>query len=216
MVINSGEFDVLMFPINPAFDVIADEEKYDSDILGNIWHAAYIYTSAEKSGYQPRKHVYSECARNDMGLVAMKPFAGGFILEVEKDAGFAPLNLISYVLAQNGVSTVIPGCSSTQEIKEILSYYTCPGDVLDYSQAVSKSRWSLKGNCLYCSHCLPCSADINITKINKLIDSFKNQAKSNTNTLFYEYGLLDVKASSCIECGDCIKRCPFQVHIIEK
>ena len=215
-VINSGEFDILMFPINPAFDAIADEEKYNSDILGNIWDAAYNYTSAGKSGLQPRKNVYNECARNGIGLIAMKPFAGGFILGVEKGAGFTPLNLVSYALSQNGVSTVIPGCSNTQEIEEILAYYTCPSDALDYSQAVAKSRWSLKGNCLYCSHCLPCSANIDIAGINKLLDNFEGNVSSNTHAIFDKYRSLAVKASSCIECGECVKRCPFQVKIIEK
>lgn len=205
-VIDSGEFDVLMYPINPAFDVIDDEEKYNSDILGNIWDEAYKYTSDGKSGIQPRKNVFNECVRNGIGLVAMKPFAGGFIFGVEKDAGFTTVNLVSYALSQNGVSTVIPGCSSQQEIEEILTYHICPGEALDYSGAVAKSRWSVKGNCLYCSHCLPCKAGIDIAGINRIAD----------NKLFMEYEKLTVKASSCLKCGECEKRCPFEVKVIEK
>jgi predicted aldo/keto reductase-like oxidoreductase len=198
-VINCGEFDVLMYPINPAFDVIDDEEKYNSDILGNIWDEAYKYTSDGKSGIQPRKKIYDECEQNGIGLVAMKPFAGGFILGVEKDAGFTPLNLVAYVLAQNGVSTVVPGCSNSQQIEEILTYYNSPNDALDYSEAVAKSRWSVKGNCLYCNHCLPCSANINIPQVNKLLDNLNNSILSVPHTLFNQYMSLEVKASSCIQ-----------------
>lgn len=215
-VITCGEFDVLMYPINPAFDVIDDEEKYNSDILGNIWDEAYNYTSVDKSDNQPRKNVFIECERNGMGLVAMKPFAGGFILGVEKEAGFTPLNLVSYALSQNGVSTVIPGCSNPQQIKEILTYHICSDESLDYSEAVSKSRWSVKGNCLYCSHCLPCPADINIAQVNKLLDSVKGVLSSDTDVAFAKYASLEVKASSCIECGECENRCPFEVAVTEK
>jgi predicted aldo/keto reductase-like oxidoreductase len=215
-VIDSGDFDVLMYPINPAFDVIADEEKYNSDILGNIWDAAYNYTLADKSGKQPRKNIFNECERNGIGLVAMKPFAGGFILGVEKDAGFTPLNLISYVLSQNGVSTVIPGCSNQQEVEEILKYYTCSKNMLDYSEAVIKSRWSIKGNCQYCNHCLPCSANINIAEINRLLDGLNGRGALSAGISNKKYEELVVKASSCKKCGECEKRCPFQVEIIKK
>jgi predicted aldo/keto reductase-like oxidoreductase len=205
-----------MYPINPAFDVIADEERFNSDILGNIWDAAYNYTSTGKREIQPRKNVYSECERKGIGLVAMKPFAGGFILGVEKDAGFTPLNLVSYVLAQNGVSTVIPGCTNPQEIKEILAYYTSTKKALDYSEPIAKSRWSVKGNCLYCNHCLPCSVNINIAEINKLLDSFNSSGTSNVDSLQKKYDAFSVKASSCIRCGECQKRCPFDVEIMKK
>ena len=204
--INSGFFDVLMYPINPAFDIIVDEEKYNSDILGNIWDAAYNYKPIDGNVNLPRKNIYNECKRNEIGLVGMKPFAGGFILNVEKEAGYTPLNLISYVLAQNGVSTVIPGCSNQREIEEILRYYSCTEKELDYSEAIAKSRWSVKGNCLYCHHCLPCPNGINIVKIIKLLDSNNNR----------EYNELTVKASSCKKCGVCENRCPFKVKIIEK
>jgi predicted aldo/keto reductase-like oxidoreductase len=215
-VITSGEFDILMFPVNPAFDVIDDEGNFSSDILGNIWHAAYTYTTEGKSGRQPRKEVYDACMQNDIGLVAMKPFAGGFILEVEKEAGYTPVNLVSYALSQNGVSTIIPGCASPQEIEEILTYDASPDEARDYSQAILKSRWSLQGNCLYCSHCLPCSSDINIAEVNKLLNCYENNAFSDAGAIYDKYAALAVKASACIECGECGKRCPFQVKITEK
>lgn len=213
-VINSGKFDVLMYPINPAFDVIDDEETYNSDILGNIWDKAYEYKFAGKSGALPRKSVYSTCARHGIGLVGMKPFAGGFVLGVEKDAGFTPLNLVSYVLAQEGVSTVVPGCENPQQIEDILTFYTGSNDVRDYSKAVAKSRWSVKGNCLYCNHCLPCTVNIDIAQINKLLNSIDND-NSDVHVVFDKYLSLDVSASSCIQCGDCESRCPFDVHVIE-
>jgi len=119
--IDSGEFDVMMYPVNPAFDVVTDEEGYKTDNLDTLWDAAHDFTAAGKSGAQPRKNVYSECDRKGIGLVAMKPFAGGFIFRVEENAGFSPVNLISYALAQSGVSTVIPGCTKPREISEILT-----------------------------------------------------------------------------------------------
>jgi len=204
--IESGCFDVLMYPVNPAFDVLDDEETYNADILGNIWDKAHDFKAQGKGGAQPRKDVFTACARHNIGLVAMKPFAGGFILGVEKDAGFTPLNLVSYALAQSGVSAVIPGCSNPREVKQILKYHTAPARALNYSAAVAQSRWSVKGNCLYCSHCLPCPAGIDIARVIKCLDS-QNAA---------EYAALAVKAFSCRQCGACMARCPFEVDVIAK
>lgn len=205
--IDSGAFDVLMYPVNPAFDVLVDEEKYISDDLGKLWDAAYDYMADNAKDVRLiRKNVYTECVKNNIGLVAMKPFGGGFIFGVEKDAGFTPLNLVSYVLAQNGVSTVVPGCTNPQEIKEILTYYTCTDDALDFSKAVLNSRWKIKGNCQYCNHCLPCTAGINIAEVNRAID----------NKTASTYNSVKIKASSCVKCGECEKKCPFEVKVIEK
>jgi len=205
-----GDFGVLMYPVNPAFDVLDDEETYNSDILGNIWDRAYEYTPG-KNGALPRKSIYAACERVGVGLVAMKPFAGGFILGVEqmlmrKRAGFTPLNLLSYALAQNGVSTVIPGCSSLRELKEILKFHTVPPKALDFSGAVANSRWSVKGHCLYCGHCLPCTAGVDIAKVNKALDGLDAA----------QYAALPVKASACVQCGKCMERCPFEVDVIAR
>jgi len=214
--IANGRFDVLMFPVNPAFDVIDDEEKYNHDILGNIWDEAYAFDPNAKGGARPRQGVYAECERSGVGLVAMKPFAGGFILGVEKEAGFTPLNLVSYALAQNGVSTVVPGCSSPGEIAEILTYYDRPREDLDYGAAVAKSRWSVKGNCLYCGHCMPCPAGINVAETNKLLDGLENGVSGGGQLIIEKYNKLAVKASSCKKCGGCSERCPFGVDGVKR
>ena len=214
--IESGAFDVLMYPVNPAFDVITDEDRYKTDNLESLWDAAHDFTSEGKSGAQPRKNVYSECERKQVGLVAMKPFAGGFIFGVEQEAGFTPVNLVSYALAQNGVSTVVPGCTRPGEIEEILTYNTCSIEMRDYSNAVAKSRWSVNENCLYCNHCLPCSKKINIGQINKLLDAFSLNTQSGTDSVQEKYQDLSVKASACIQCGVCTERCPFHVNVIDR
>ena len=213
--IDSGEFDVLMYPVNPAFDVVTDEERYKTDDLMTLWDAAHDFTAEGKIGAQPRKNVYSECERKDVGIVAMKPFAGGFIFGVEQNAGFTPVNLISYTLAQNGVSAVIPGCTKPREIVEILAYNSATDEERDYSGAVAKSRWSVMENCLYCNHCLPCNAGINIGLVNRLLDAVI-QGTGAAAGVSERYRALPVMASACIQCGVCIERCPFKVKVIDK
>ena len=214
--IDSGVIDVLMYPVNPAFDVVTDEEQYKTDKLETLWDAAHDFSAAGKSGAQPRKSVYSECEKSGVALVVMKAFGGGFIFEVEKDAGFTPVNLIAYALAQTGVSVVAPGCTKPGEIEEILRYNSSTDEERDYSGAVAKSRWSVMENCLYCNHCLPCGADINIAQVNRLLDALAYNPGADDKSVRAGYGALGVKASACIECGVCVERCPFKVKVIER
>jgi len=214
--IKSGEFDVIMFPVNPAFDVLTDEEQYKTDNLETLWDAAHDFNADKADETRPRKSVYNECEKNDIGLVAMKPFAGGFIFRVEGEAGFTPVNLISYALTQNGVATVVPGCTKPDEINEILTYKTAGDDVRDYSGAVAKSRWSVAGSCIYCNHCLPCEAGISVGVINKFIDSVDYNPDTDIGEIHSGYDKLPVKASACVECGICEERCPFDVKIISR
>ncbi|MCL2427355.1 MAG: aldo/keto reductase [Oscillospiraceae bacterium] len=214
--IKSKEFDVIMFPINPAFDVVVDEEQYKTDKLDTLWDAAHDFSGAEKNKVQPRKSVYLECERNDIGLIAMKPFAGGFIFRAEKEVGFTPINLASYALDQNGVSVIIPGCTKPEEISEILEYHTATESERDYSAAVAKSRWSVTGNCIYCNHCMPCSESINIGQVNRFIDSFLHDPNNNIDDVNHKYQSLSTKASACTKCGICVERCPFKVDVIAR
>ena len=214
--IDSGAIDVLMYPVNPAFDVLTDGEIYKTDNLGSLWDAAFEFNAAGKCGLQPRRNLYVECERKGVAIVAMKPFGGGFIFNAEKDAGFTPVNLIAYALAQNGISTVAPGCTKPEEILEILSYYGGTDAERDYTGAVSKSRWSVNGNCQYCNHCLPCGADINIGLVNRLLDKIIFNVSKDSTDARRQYSDMPVKASACVECGACMTRCPFRVKVPDR
>ena len=214
--VDDGGFDVIMYPVNPAFDVLTDERGYMTDNLETLWDAAHDFDAGGVTGAQPRKSVYVECERGGVAVVAMKPFAGGFIFNVEKDAGFTPVNLIAYALAQNGVAAVVPGCTNPDEIREILTHNSCSDAERDYSGAVAKSRWSVMENCLYCNHCLPCSAGINIGQVNRLLDAVLLGEKPDMGAIKEAYARLDIKASDCVRCGVCIERCPFKVDVINR
>jgi predicted aldo/keto reductase-like oxidoreductase len=66
---------------------------------------------------------------------------------------------------------------------------------------------SATGNCVYCNHCQPCPADIDIGLINKYYDLSLAGDKMAAN----HYEKIKIKADSCVECGHCDTRCPFHV-----
>lgn len=212
LAVESGCFDVLMFPINPAFDPLPGETG--SDDLGKLWDGAYEHRpDPDQSGLPSRKQLYLECARRGIGLVAMKPFAAGWLFRPDLNPGFTPLNLLHYALSQPGVSCVIPGAATLEQLEQDLAYPGASAAEKDFSAAVAASRWNYRGACMYCSHCQPCTAGIDIAEVNKLLDLAAAGALEEARAA---YQALAVKASACQECEECLKRCPFGIEVIER
>ena len=66
---------------------------------------------------------------------------------------------------------------------------------------------------MYCNHCLPCPAVIDIAQIHRLVDAAQWGV---TKSLQIAYDVLPVRASACTECGACVERCPFGVDVVLK
>lgn len=68
---------------------------------------------------------------------------------------------------------------------------------------------------MYCGHSAPCSKRIDIAAVNKYLDLVLIQ-ETVPETLKNHYDLLEQHASECMECGLCMKNCPFGVDIVKK
>lgn len=96
----------------------------------------------------------------------------------------------------------------------------CFFDMYTPSPAVRRAmgqalRASFQGHCMYCGHCAPCPAGIDIAKINQFYDLSVAQGSA-PETVKDHYDRLGKGASACIGCGACEGRCPFQVAVREK
>lgn len=197
----SGKFDVVMFQVNMANNALPG-----------------------------RNAALATCAHEGISLIAMKPFAGGYLLRrsktvtitaIRKGGGksikvaipstISPVHCISYVLSQVGVSTAIPGVRSVEELEEVLSYLEATDKEKDFSEFIKDFKEYKTGQCVYCNHCLPCPSQIDIGEVTRLLDIATHGL---TEAIKAKYNSLPITASACTECGACIDRCPFEVDII--
>jgi predicted aldo/keto reductase-like oxidoreductase len=76
----------------------------------------------------------------------------------------------------------------------------------------------LRGQCVWCEHCLPCPQDIRIPMVIYCLDYVEFYSGTRASEQYNRelYASLAVKASDCIECEVCLERCPFDVDIIGK
>jgi len=208
--VNSGYIDVLMFPVNPAFDTLPGDMEMKA-----LWQDS-SYRDTALAGNKPmpqRKELYHACAIQGVGLVVMKPYAAGrlFVKENPSHIVLTPMQCINYALSQPGVTTVVPGCRNVEEIRAALAFLDATDEEKDYSAIDENAIWKLRGSCMYCNHCLPCPMSIDIGMIIRITDTAEY---GSADSMISEYEALSSKASDCTECGVCTERCPFSVDIV--
>jgi len=210
--VESGDIDILMFPVNPAFDVLPG---YNKSLDGLFAGVNTVDVHAVIANAPSRKDLYHACARHGVGLVAMKPYACGWLFKPELYTAqpLTPVHCLSYAQAQPGVSTVVPGVKNLDELRAALRYLDATPEEKDYSAAVANSRWNLTGACMYCGHCMPCPSGLDIAATNRLLDA---AAGGVTPELREHYHTLPKPASACTACGACSAICPFGVDVAEK
>ncbi|MDR2387026.1 MAG: 4Fe-4S dicluster domain-containing protein, partial [Deltaproteobacteria bacterium] len=91
-------------------------------------------------------------------------------------------------------------------------YYDSTPAQRDYSIISRLTLEDLRGQCVYCNHCLPCPAQIDIASVHKFLDL----ALAGDQMAKNHYLSLTKQAGDCLECGSCEDNCPFQVKVRDK
>lgn len=210
--VNSGLIEVLLFSINPCYDLQPASETVD-----DLWDDKN-YASKLVNMDPERQNLYEVCQRKGVGITVMKAFGGGDLLDAQQSPAGVALSVcqcIHYALTRPAVASVMTGCHSLKEIQDSLAYETASDQEKDYVEAfVSMPRISWEGHCMYCGHCAPCPKEISVADVTKYLNLAKAQ-KDVPETVREHYHLLKHKASECVKCGMCETRCPFHVQVRE-
>ena len=189
-ILDSGIVEQMMFSINPAYD---------------YQHGEYAAGSAGE-----RMDLYRRCEAEGVGISVMKPYSGGQLLD-DRTSPFGraltKIQCLQYALDKPGVLTVLPGVRNLDEMKEALSWLEAAPKERDYSVLGTFTPKDVTGTCVYCNHCAPCPAGLNIGLINKYYDL----ARIGDDMAADHYAKLEKHASDCLHCGHCDRRCPFSV-----
>lgn len=164
------------------------------------------------------------------GVLAMKPFADGFLWRSFEQA-------LRYTLSLP-VSCVVLGANTEEYLRKDLAI----AESFVPMSEEEKERWFSEapelGNyvCRQCGKCLPCPQGIDIPRIFLLEGQYDRQMQDGVVRDPAEYALRDrlrfwfgnqdyaqeaysklsKNALSCNRCGECEKRCPYGIAIIRK
>ena len=123
---------------------------------------------------------------------------------------------IHYALTRPAVSSIVVGVQTPEEVAAAVRYESLPERERDYSHIfAAEPRFNPKGHCMYCNHCLPCVAHIDIAQVNRYLDLAEAEGTV-PPTVRAHYDSLAHKAAECVSCGACEKRCPFDVPVMAR
>ena len=210
--VNTGLIDVLMFSVNPCYDLQPAGEDVEE-----LW-APKNYEGSLVNMDPERQALYETCQRLGVGITVMKAFGGGDLLSAAlSPAGRAltPLQCLHYALTRPAVASVMCGARTLEDLDASAAYEDAPERERDYAAALAAlPRISWQGHCMYCGHCAPCPKGIDVASVTKFLNLCRAQG-SVPETVREHYALLPHRAAECAACGACERRCPFGVPIVE-
>ena len=149
--------------------------------------------------------LVESCKEHDMGFIAMKGLSGGLLT----NSGACMAFMSQY--------DVLPiwGIQKQNELDEWLSFFDHDVTMTDETKAViEKDRNELLGEfCRGCGYCMPCTVDIQINQCARMSQMIRRAPSKFWLTDHWKEEML--KIDSCIECGICKTRCPYELDIPE-
>lgn len=215
--VDSGYIDVLMFSLNPAYDLIPK----DTDMV-DVFNEVIEGKKQNFSSFtvEPfREELYRDCEDRGVAITVMKTLAMGTLLSEERSplgVALTEAECINYALTRPAVAAVMVGMQRISDVEHAMEYWNTSEEERDHTKVLSKlGMFNSDGRCMYCNHCLPCPCKIDIAAVNKYLDLVELDKKP-ADSVKEHYLALENTADLCIECKACESRCPFNVSITDR
>jgi len=147
--------------------------------------------------------LVQDCEKAGMGFIAMKGLSGGLL--TDSKACMAFMSEFS--------ALPIWGIQRESELDEWLSFFEQEAVMTDeIRDFIENDRKQLLGDfCRGCGYCMPCTVEITINQCARMSQMIRRAPSKNWLTDFWQKEML--KIESCVECGVCKTRCPYELDI---
>ena len=147
--------------------------------------------------------LHPEARRLGMGILVMKPFAGGVIDNATVAFKF---------LRQFPDAIPLPGFDSLEAVDEVVSFYETPNRVSSEDEAMMETYRRELGQqfCRRCEYCQPCPQGVMITPAM----GYQVVARRMSPAVSVDFSRAAMETvPQCIDCGVCLQRCPYNLPI---
>lgn len=178
-------------------------ERLEQAVNENIFSTIqFPYNIVERQA----EEIFSKTYKNNIGVIVMKPLAGGAI----NDGKLA----LKFILNNPDISVIIPGMESVSQVIENSNIK--PGEYTEKEKKEIEEIISVLGNdfCRRCGYCMPCPQGINIPFTFLCEGYYTRYGLQEWGRA--RYNSMKVLPSDCIQCGLCETRCPYNLKIREK
>ena len=147
--------------------------------------------------------LVENCAKANMGFIAMKGLSGGLLTNSEACMAF----MSEYE------ALPIWGVQRESELDEWLSFFEREIIMTDEIRSfIENDRKELLGEfCRGCGYCMPCTVDITINQCARMSQMIRRAPSQNWLTDFWQNEMM--KIENCVDCGICKTRCPYELDI---
>jgi predicted aldo/keto reductase-like oxidoreductase len=207
----------------------------------DLWLFCQIQYNFMDIEYQAGTEGLHYAAGKGLAVVVMEPLRGGrltksvppSIQEIwdscssprgrgERGEGRSPAeHALQWVWNQPEVSVVLSGMSTFEQVQENIASAgrSGPGTLTDEELALyARVREAYEAlcpiPCTGCQYCLPCPNGVNIPEVFELYNDAMMYGNADRSRMAYNNFLSeDERANLCIECGECLDKCPQQIEI---
>jgi hypothetical protein len=184
------------------------------------------YNPLDGEGVEPR--VLPLAREHGMGVIVMKPLGGGTLtmprgsrLPGERDPIVA--GCLRHILSHPAVTVVIPGIESAAQVEENVATIEQSARLTDEGRRDLIAALGKLGathrygqTCLRCGYCLPCPQGIEIPDVLRALHMARHYPGELRHLGRELYESLEIRASSCVECEECVAKCPAALAIPER
>ncbi len=163
----------------------------------------YPYNPVEKQG----EPVFRKARENNLGVIVMKPLAGGAISKGELS--------LRYIMENKDVTVAIPGMDSVEQVIENARAGNDMRHLTEDERKVLMEEANTLGEefCRRCGYCAPCTVGIDIPT-QFILEGYYSRYNLQ-DWAVDRYNGMSINAKDCIECGVCETRCPYSLPIIK-
>lgn len=150
--------------------------------------------------------LVERCAEKNVGFICMKALSGGMI--TRSDAAYA-------YLAQYENTLPIWGVQRESELDEFIAYNESPPELTgEIAAYIERERTALAGEfCRSCGYCMPCPVGIQINQCARMSLLLRRSPAANWLTPAWQAEM--EKIEDCLNCGQCVKKCPYSLNTPE-
>jgi len=227
-----GRIGRLGFSFHDTYDVFKEiVDAYDNWVLSQV-----LYNYMDVDDQAGRKGV-EYAAGKGLAVVVMEPLRGG---RLAKDPPPPPVARViknakrsmngvewafQWVWSQPEISLALSGMSAMPQVVENVKiadrsrpgFYTAEDlEVIDKIKAAYKSLSPIP--CSGCRYCQPCPNKVEIPRVFQIYNDAVMYDDMKSGQFMYNgpFGIpQDQRADQCVDCGECLEKCPQNIDIPE-
>jgi len=224
-----GRIDHLAFSFHDEYEVFKEiVDAYDNWVFAQV---QYNYMDVNE---QAGRRGVEYAAGKGMAIVVMEPLRGG---KLSKEPPEPVANVLAgvprqleavewawrWIWNQPEISVALSGMSTMEQVVENVALADrygvgnlSAGELKLYDKIRKAYNRLSPVPCTGCRYCMPCPNNVEVPRIFQMYNDSVMYDDEKTGRLMYNGPFVfqpDQRADNCVECGECLEKCPQKIDI---